>query len=297
MQDINHHHYLFRITPQKWHVFLRLMRADRPVGTWLLLLPCWWGLTFCRDELLPADFFIAFVLLAVGAVVMRGAGCVWNDYTDRHIDAMVARTKTRPIPNGDITPRNALIFMVFLLLVGLAILLYFPHPAIMLGLASVLLFIPYPFMKRIFGFPQLWLGFTFNWGLLLASSASGYYPDMMIILFYLNAVLWTLGYDTIYACQDKNDDALIGIGSSALSLGRYVKPAVFAFYFIFMANLFVLGLFYRFRVGYFVFLLLAFVYNMWLLRQFNPETPEKCLKIFQKNRELGLLVFLALFFH
>jgi len=206
-----------RRLPAAWRPYCRLMRLDRPIGTWLLLFPCWWSAALAAEGW--PDLWL-FALFAIGAVVMRGAGCTVNDWADRDFDGKVARTAARPIPSGAVSPRQALIFLVAQLLVGLLVLLQLNWFAIGVGAASLLLVFPYPFMKRITYWPQAWLGLTFNWGALVGWAAVRGDLTLAPVLLYIAGVFWTLGYDTIYAHQDKEDDILVGVKSTALALGE-----------------------------------------------------------------------------
>ena len=206
--------------PARSRPFLRLSRADRPIGTWLLLIPCWWGvgLAALATGPRPMDLWIA-AGCALGAWLMRGAGCTWNDVTDRRYDAAVARTRSRPIPSGQATVRGALAWMVAQALLALAILLTFHPTAIALGIASLALVCVYPFAKRFTWWPQVFLGLAFNWGALLAWAAHTGSLSAAPVLLYASGIAWTLFYDTIYAHQDTEDDALIGVRSTARLFG------------------------------------------------------------------------------
>jgi 4-hydroxybenzoate polyprenyl transferase, proteobacterial len=210
-----------RYAPRWSRPYLRLSRADRPIGTWLLLLPCWWGLALgaaATDGVHLSTLWIA-IGCGIGAVLMRGAGCTWNDLTDRDFDAQVARTRSRPLPSGQVTPRAAVIWMCAQALIAFGILLTFPLPAILLGIASLSLVAIYPFAKRFTWWPQVFLGLAFNWGALLAWTAETGSPGWPALVLYLAGIAWTLFYDTIYAHQDTEDDALIGVKSTARLFG------------------------------------------------------------------------------
>ena len=211
--------------------FLKLSRMDRPIGTWLLLLPCWWGLLIgILNTGSPKlnDLWI-FVGCAVGAVLMRGSGCTWNDINDRKIDAKVARTKLRPIPSGSVSVKKAAFWMVAQALMALFILLTFNTTAIILGFIAILPVAIYPFAKRFTWWPQFFLGIAFNWGVLLAFAASTNFLNWPCIILYLAGIFWTLFYDTIYAHQDKEDDALVGVKSTAILLADSTKSWLFIF--------------------------------------------------------------------
>ena len=214
--DIPVGNWIDRWVPAPVRPYLRLMRLDRPIGTWLLLLPAWWSLALAAPRWPDLGLMALF---ALGAVVMRGAGCTVNDIADHKFDAQVARTAARPIPSGAVSVLQALCFLGLQLGIGLAILLCLNGAALAWGAASLLLVIPYPFMKRITWWPQAWLGLTFNWGALLGWVAVTGRLDAAPLALYAAGLFWTLGYDTIYAHQDKEDDILIGVKSTALRLG------------------------------------------------------------------------------
>ncbi len=221
--DIKTDTWLDRTLPPALMPYAQLMRLDRPIGTWLLLIPCWWGVTLACPKI-PNIWFM--VLFALGAVVMRGAGCVVNDIYDRNLDKQVERTRTRPLASGEVQLWQALVFLVLLLVIGFGILLLFNHFTMGLGVSSLLLVFTYPAMKRISWWPQLFLGFTFNWGALMGWSAVTNNLSISVILLYIAGVFWTLGYDTIYAYQDRNDDERVGVKSTARFLGDSPMPMV-----------------------------------------------------------------------
>ena len=290
-----------RYAPPGWRPWLRLSRADRPIGTWLLLLPCWWGigLAMIADRPVWQDLWIA-VACGVGAALMRGAGCTWNDITDRDIDDKVARTRSRPIPSGQVTVGGALIWLAAQALAGFAILLTLGGAAIMLGIASLALVAVYPFAKRFTWWPQAFLGLAFNWGVLLAWAAHMGNLAPAPLLAYLAGIAWTIFYDTIYAHQDAEDDALIGVKSTARLFGRDTPRwlAGFGAASVLMLALAVLA---TGAGGLSLILALAGVlgfgaHMVWQLRQFDMDDGANCLKIFRSNRDAGLIValFLAL---
>ncbi len=281
--------------PSAWRPYLRLMRADRPIGTWLLLLPCWWGAALATlPDGAPRLDFGHLVLFAIGAFVMRGAGCVWNDITDRDIDARVARTAGRPLPSGAVTVRAAVLFMACLLAAGLLVLLQFNLPAILIGLSSILIIAAYPFMKRISDFPQLVLGLAFNWGVLVAWAAVHGDLGLAPLLLYSAGIAWTLGYDTIYALQDIDDDAIVGVRSTARYFGTQVMTAISFFYAA--AILFVVLALLRVAAGPASYVG-AIVFAFTLARQvmtLDPSNERSALAAFRANRSAGLVFFLAL---
>jgi 4-hydroxybenzoate polyprenyltransferase len=227
--DIHRDGWVDRWLPAGWRPYARLARLDRPIGTWLLLFPCWWSIALAAPAGQWPDLGL-LALFAVGSLVMRGAGCTVNDILDRDLDAQVERTRKRPIPAGEVSVRQALVFLVTQLLLGLLILLQLNPPAILLGVASLLLVFSYPLMKRITWWPQAFLGLTFNWGALLGWVAVRGSLDLPALLLYAGSILWTLGYDTIYAHQDREDDARIGVRSTALLFGNGSRRWVAGFY-------------------------------------------------------------------
>ena len=227
MTDIRSGDWIDRCTPAAWRPYLRLARLDRPIGTWLLLFPGWWGIALAAPG--QPDWRL-MTLFAIGAVAMRGAGCTLNDIADRDFDARVARTRTRPIASGAISVKQAIAFMALELAIGAAVLFSFNRMAVLLGFLVLVLIGTYPFMKRITYWPQFFLGLNFNWGALLGWAAARGDVDWSAVLLYAGGICWTLGYDTIYAHQDKDDDALIGVKSSALALGKRTRPFLFVFY-------------------------------------------------------------------
>ena len=272
--------------------FARLARLDRPIGTWLLLLPGWWAITLAGFGVPDKELMALFLL---GAVVMRGAGCTYNDIIDRDFDAKVARTATRPLPAGDVSPRAAWIFLILQLGIGLAVLMQLSALAIAVGAASLLLVFSYPFMKRITYWPQAWLGLTFNWGVLVGWAAMRDSFEMPALLLYLAGICWTLGYDTIYAHQDKEDDALIGVKSSALALGRRTKPFVALMYVLTLALLATVIL-QPITPGWPSMALFgaAALHLAWQVSTLEIDDPANCLRRFRSNRDFGLLVLGAL---
>ncbi|MBN2753025.1 MAG: 4-hydroxybenzoate octaprenyltransferase [Rhodospirillaceae bacterium] len=273
--------------------YLKLMRLDRPIGTWLLLLPCWWSAALAAESLTDLRIYGLGMLFAVGAVIMRGAGCVINDIADRDFDGRVERTATRPIPAGQVSVLAAVIFVGVLMLIGLAVLVQFNRFTLLLGAASVPILVVYPFMKRITDWPQAWLGLAFNWGALVGWSAMTGRLDWPAACLYVGGICWTLGYDTIYAHQDKADDVKIGVRSSALALGRRTRPFLVVMYTL------VMGLFIAAFVGAesgpwaAPFLLAAAAHLVWQVVTVDSDDAPNCLRRFKSNRDFGLLVTLA----
>lgn len=284
-----------RSAPRALRPYLRLARLDRPIGTWLLLWPCWWSLALAAPQLgrwWPDP--VLMLLFALGAIAMRGAGCTYNDIVDRDIDARVARTQSRPIPSGAVTLRGALAFLVLQCLIGLGVLLALPPFAILLGLASLLIVALYPFAKRVTYWPQIVLGLAFNWGALLGWAAElerlGWAPALL----YLGGIAWTIGYDTIYAHQDREDDLMIGVKSSALRLGRRTRPALVAFYGLALLGFIGAAVAAGLGIGAYLGLGLAALHLFWQIARLDIDDPARCLSLFKSNRDFGLLLFLAL---
>ena len=293
--DIRSDTWIDRYAPPGTRPYLTLMRLDRPIGTWLLLLPCWWGLAlaprptgFAWSDLALAGLF------AVGSIVMRGAGCVINDIIDRDLDAQVARTRTRPIPSGAVSVVQAGMFLAALLLAGLAILVQFNAFTIWLGMASLALVFPYPAMKRITWWPQAFLGLTFNWGALLGWTAITGSLDWAPVILYAAGVFWTLGYDTVYAHQDTQDDARIGVRSSARRLGAASKPWVIGFYAITALLLCLAGVAAQLHPLFFAGLCAAFTWQMVQMSSWRMNDPADCLRRFKAEKWSGFLVLSGL---
>ena len=275
--------------------YLRLARLDRPIGSWLLLMPCWWSGTLAAGALgdvrqLP----LVIVLFFVGAFVMRGAGCTWNDITDRDLDAKVERTRSRPIPAGQVSVARAVVFLVVQALIGLVVLLQFNRFAVATGIASLVIVAVYPFMKRITWWPQIVLGLAFSWGALMGFAVTLGRIDAAALWLYAGAIAWVIGYDTIYAHQDAEDDALIGIKSTALLFGARTRPALVAFYAIAVVLIGVAlaasGARWPAAIG-----LAAFAAHLvWQIARLDILNPALCLRIFKSNRDAGLLLFAGL---
>jgi 4-hydroxybenzoate polyprenyltransferase len=264
-----------------------LARWDRPIGTWLLLFPGWWGIALAGrgwpDPLL-------LLLFAIGAVAMRGAGCTLNDMADRDYDGKVARTRLRPLPSGRVTVPQAVAFMAAQLAVGAAILFSLNRACWWLGIGVLALIATYPFMKRVTYWPQLFLGLNFNWGALLGWTAVTDALAWSPVLLYLGGVFWTLGYDTIYAHQDKEDDARIGVKSSALALGEHTRPWLFVFYAAALALWAAAGTVAGLEILFWVALAAAGLQLGWQAAQVNTKDPAECLAKFRSNRFTGWLM-------
>ncbi len=276
-----------RFAPAELRPYARLARLDRPIGTWLLLFPCWWGIALASPGW-PSLWLTA--MFALGAVVMRGAGCTYNDIVDRDFDARVARTADRPLPSGAVSLRQAVAFLVAQLAIGLLILLTLTPAAVWLGVLSLALVFTYPLMKRVTWWPQFFLGLAFNWGALMgyAAVADGLAAPSPIL--YAAGILWTLGYDTIYAHQDKEDDVLIGVKSSALRLGAKTRPFLFAFYAGTALLLAAAGAAAGLAWPYFVLLAAGAAQLAWQAWDVDLDDPGNCLAKFKSNRLFGWLV-------
>jgi 4-hydroxybenzoate polyprenyltransferase len=295
IRDAPRGNWVDRFAPVAAQPYLQLMRADRPIGTWLLLWPCWWSaaLSWIAAERTRPDLWLLF-LFAVGATVMRGAGCTYNDIVDRDFDGRVARTANRPIPSGRVSAFAAAVFMVALSLIGLAVLLQFNSFAIGVGIASLAVVAVYPFMKRITYWPQSVLGLAFSWGALMGWAETFGRLDWPALVLYAAAIAWTIGYDTIYAHQDKEDDAILGLKSTALRFGPQTKPWLTLFFTLAVLLLALAG--YGAGAGwpFFAGLALASLHLVWQVVTLDVNDPANCLVRFRSNRDFGALVFLAL---
>jgi len=298
VQDAVSGNWVDKYAPGFSRPYLRLARADRPIGTWLLLIPCWWGLVLAMLWDQSPRWEDAWIALgcAMGAWLMRGAGCTWNDISDREFDAKVDRTRSRPIPSGQVSVMQAAIWMVIQALVALAILLTFNRAAIALGVLSLFPLAIYPFAKRFTWWPQVFLGLAFNWGALLAWTAHAGALHWPAVILYLAGIAWTLFYDTIYAHQDTEDDALIGIKSTARLFGsdsaRWLK-----YFLVITVSLMGLAVIRAVMPNASVLALVlalagpwAMGWHMaWQLRGFDPEDSGKMLQLFRVNRDTGLI--------
>lgn len=277
--------------PQGLQPYARLMRLDKPIGTWLLLLPCWWSLALAAPRF--PDLWLMF-LFAIGAIVMRGAGCVVNDITDRKLDVRVARTATRPLASGELDLWQAVLFLIALLAIGLGILLLMNGFTVWLGVSSLILVFCYPLMKRMTWWPQLVLGFTFNWGAFMGWAAVTGSIGLPTLPLYIAGIFWTLAYDTIYAQQDIDDDARIGIKSTARLFGEAILPWVGLFYAITLLFLMLAGISAGLGKSYYIVLMGAGLLAAAELTLWRRHNPDNCLQRFRSNREFGLLVLLAI---
>ncbi len=288
-------HWADRLIPVRLRPYARLARLERPIGWWLLLLPCWWSSALATDVAgwrYPSIWHL--VLFLVGAVAMRGAGCTYNDIVDRDLDAQVARTRSRPIPSGQVSARQAAVFLVAQALVGLIVLLQFNWFTVSLGFVSLATVVVYPFMKRITWWPQVALGISFSWGALMGWPAIFGSLSWAPLLLYAGGIAWTIGYDTIYAHQDKEDDALIGVHSTARLFGANTRPILAAFYVA--ATLLFAAAYWAAGVGAlaYVGLLAGAVHLGWQVATIDIDDPDNCMKLFRSNRDYGWIVFAGL---
>jgi 4-hydroxybenzoate polyprenyltransferase len=280
------------IAPAWSRPYLRLARLDRPIGSWLLLLPCWWSVALAAIAAGSATPSLAHIaLFFIGAFAMRGAGCTWNDIVDRDLDASVERTRSRPIPAGQVSVKQAFAFLALQGLVGLLVLISFNGFTIALGIASLAIVAVYPFMKRITYWPQIVLGLAFSWGALMGWAAAFGRLDSPAFLLYAGSIAWVIGYDTIYAHQDREDDALIGIKSTALLFGARTKRMLSLFYGLAVLLIGAAG----FSAGaglVFALGLLAFAGHLaWQVVRLDIDDPDRCLALFKSDRDAGLILF------
>lgn len=283
-----------RHAPTSARPYLRLARLDRPIGSWLLLMPCWWsvGLTGMALGHLPNLWHV--VLFFIGAFAMRGAGCTWNDLVDRDLDGLVERTRSRPIPSKQVTVAQATVFMLAQGLIGLAVLLQFNRFTVMCGLASLVVVAVYPFMKRITYWPQIFLGLAFSWGALMGWPATFGRLDAPALILYAGAISWVIGYDTIYAHQDREDDLLIGIKSTALLFGQRTATMLAIFYAVAVVLIGVAGFM---AGGGWIFALGLAAFAAHLASQvvrIDIDDSAHCLMLFRSNRDAGLILFGAM---
>ncbi|AFO90027.1 4-hydroxybenzoate octaprenyltransferase [Phaeobacter inhibens] len=293
-----------RYAPEWSRPYLRLSRADRPIGTWLLLIPCWWGLMLAIlwDQSPRWEDLWIFAACAAGAWLMRGAGCTWNDITDRNFDGQVERTRSRPIPSGQVTVTGAFIWMGLQALISLGILLSFNQAAIAMGILALFPVAIYPFAKRFTWWPQVFLGLAFNWGAMLAWVAHTGTLNWPAVILYLAGIAWTLFYDTIYAHQDTEDDALIGVKSTARLFGTQT-PMWLRRFIVATVSLMAIAIILAVQPqGSVLALMLALAapwamgwHMTWQLRVFDAENNDRLLQLFRLNRDTGLipLIFFA----
>ncbi len=282
------------LAPAFTRPYLRLARLDRPIGSWLLLMPCWWsvGLAGMYAGHFPSLWHI--VLFFIGAFAMRGAGCTWNDLADRNLDGLVERTRSRPIPSGQVTVAEATAFMLAQALVGFLVLIQFNRYTVVVGLISPLVVAIYPFMKRITYWPQVVLGLAFSYGALMGWPAAFGQLDWPALVLYAGSISWVIGYDTIYAHQDREDDLLIGIKSTALLFGANTRSMLVGFYAGAVVLIGAAGLMAGGKL-IFVLGLAAFAAHLaWQVMRLNIDNSAHCLKLFKSNRDAGLILFGAM---
>ncbi|HYM29918.1 MAG TPA: 4-hydroxybenzoate octaprenyltransferase [Candidatus Cybelea sp.] len=282
-----------RFAPAAARPYFRLSRIDRPIGTWLLLLPGWWSIALAAPPGAWPDLRL-LALFAIGAMAMRGAGCTFNDLVDRDLDAKVERTRGRPLPSGQVGVAAAIVWLVAQCLVGLGVLLCLNPLAIGLGVASLLLVAVYPFMKRLTWWPQFFLGLAFNWGAILGWAAARDGLALAPLVLYGAGIAWTLGYDTIYAHQDKEDDALIGVKSTARLFGTRTQVWLAIFYDAALGGILVAGLLSGMRWTFAAMLSAVLAHFIWQVVSLRIDEPADCLAKFRSNRDAGLLVFAAI---
>ena len=279
---------------KNFELFFELTRLKKPIGFLLLFWPCLWGLTLANN--FSNDYFLFFkhsILFLIGAILMRSAGCVVNDILDRKIDKMVERTKKRPIASGQISVKLSLVLALLLCMTAFVILIQFNLNTIILGLVSMPFAFTYPLMKRFTYWPQLFLGITFNYGIIMAWVSITNELNLYPIIFYLGAIFWTLGYDTIYGFQDIKDDEIIGVKSTSIKFKKNPKKFLILCYLIFYISIIILGIFMSYNIYYFLFSILIFSHLMFYqIGSLKVIEPITCLKIFKSNNFLGLLVFL-----
>ena len=283
------------IAPAWMRPYLRLTRLDRPIGWWLLLVPCWWSVelaAIAAGKWGPDPWHV--LLFLIGAILMRGAGCTWNDLIDRDIDARVERTRSRPIPSGQVSVKAAAVFLVLQALAGLLVLVQFNRFAIGVGVASLAVVAIYPLMKRVTYWPQIFLGLAFSWGALMGWAAEFGRLDLPAYLLYAGSIAWVIHYDTIYAHQDSEDDALVGLKSTALLFGERTKPALALFSTLAVLLIGLAG--YTAGAGVVFGLgLAAFAAHLaWQIRAIDIADPALCLRLFKSNRDAGLILFGAM---
>ena len=275
------------------NLFIELTRLKKPIGYFLLFWPCAWGLTLIYDFNDNLNiYFYYIVLFFLGSILMRSAGCIVNDILDRKFDQKVARTKDRPIASGKISLKIGLFYAIALCLLAFLVLINFNYFTIIIALASMPLAFTYPLMKRFTYWPQLFLGITFNYGLILGWTSISEQIDIAPIIFYLGAIFWTLGYDTIYGFQDIKDDEIIGVKSTSIKFKGTAKIFLILCYLLLISSLLIGGLIMNFSLVYFVFILIPIIHLFFYqISNFDSKDPTLCLKVFKSNNFLGIIVF------
>ena len=283
------------LAPAWLRPYLRLARADRPIGAWLLLMPCWWSAgiaAISAGHPYPNPWHV--FLFFVGAFVMRGAGCTWNDIVDRDLDAMVARTRSRPIPSGQVSVKGAAVFLVAQALVGLLVLIQFNTFTIMVGIASLAIVAVYPLMKRVTWWPQIVLGLAFSYGALMGWAAVFSRLEAPAFLLYAGSIAWVIGYDTIYAHQDREDDALIGVKSTARLFAGRTRLALLIFYSLAVVLIGLAGAAADAGPVFVIGCIFFGAHLGWQIERLDIDDPDLCLTLFKSNRDAGLILFAAL---
>ena len=278
------------------NLFIELTRIKRPIGYMLLFWPCSWGLTIGFDFSKELKIYFFYLLLfLLGSILMRSAGCIVNDIVDRKFDKKVFRTKNRPIASGNVTVQQGLLYVVILCLLAFIILINFNYVTIFLALGSMPLAFTYPFMKRFTYWPQLFLGITFNYGLILGWFSTDNEISIIPLIFYLGAIFWTLGYDTIYGFQDIKDDEIIGLKSTSIKFKNNPYKFLKLCYMVFLTNLLIIGFLLGLNKFYYLFFVLIFLQMFYFqLKKLDVKVPKKCLDVFKSNNFLGLLVLFSL---
>ena len=283
---------------QDLKIFIELTRLNKPIGFMLLFWPCSWGLAYAYKANQNFDQFIFYLILFfLGSVLMRSAGCIFNDIVDKDFDKKVKRTKMRPIASGKISVQRSLLYVLILCLFAFIVLIQFNTLTILLGLSSMFLAFSYPFMKRITYWPQLFLGITFNWGIVMAWASLSGDISQEIIIFYLSAIFWTLGYDTIYGAQDMSDDEIIGLKSTSIKFKKNIKMFVSVCYLL--NSLIIIMLFFKFFGSKLLifFLGLYFISLIYQIKTFDKRKPQSCLNAFKINNLSGLFLFLSIYIY
>ena len=279
--------------PNQINLFIDLIRLKKPIGFMLLFWPCAWGLTIAYDFNQNLEKYFLFLLLfLIGAILMRSAGCIINDIVDSDFDKKVERTKNRPIASSKISKIKAFIYAMVLCGFAFLVLIQFNNFTILMALLSMPMAFTYPLMKRFTYWPQLFLGITFNYGLVLAWISITNEISIVPILFYFGAIFWTLGYDTIYGFQDIKDDEIIGVKSASIKFKNEPKKILFFSYFIFLTSLFLVGILMNFKMQYYLFLSVPSIYLILQIKKLDISLPKVCLKIFKSNNFLGLLILI-----
>lgn len=291
--DASKQNWVDKYAPEGVQPYFKLSRIDRPIGTWLLLYPCWWALAL----VVPQGSFPSatlLILFAIGAFVMRGAGCTINDIVDRDFDGQVERTRKRPIPSGQVSVFQAVLWLGLQMAIGLVILLQFNMFAIIVGACSLILVVIYPFAKRFTYWPQLFLGLAFNYGALLGWAVVNGNIELPAVILYIAGIFWTLGYDTIYAHQDKEDDALIGVKSTALKFGKQTGNWLIGFYSLTIILIFAAVYMTGMHLPFYLIFAGAAAHLFWQIARLDINNGDICLMLFKSNKVFGALVFFAI---